>query len=412
MGRSKLLIVGMCDSIHLARWVSNLASLNWDIRVFSSSSNWLRHPDLNETIVYSTAKFRHKLQRKGSSGILIKSDALYNFLVGSNVLARAIKLCVKLLIPQQRMDIYKRLDTVIRSFNPDIIHSMETQEAGYLVLETKKRHFTDAKFPIWLHTNWGSDIYLFGRLARHAPKIRELLDECDYYSCESQRDAVLAREFGFMGGILPIFPNSGGLDLSLIKTLREECAPPSQRKIILLKGYQGWAGRAFCGMRALARARDMLEGYSIYIYSNDSYEMKIAAELLAIETKIPVILLQPRLPHVEMLKLHGRARISIGLSISDAISTSFLEAMVMGAFPIQSYTSTADEWITDGEGGILVPPEDPEVIETALRKALMDNDLVDRARSKNWPTVEERLDNKKIKDMIIRNYEAVMNGSA
>jgi hypothetical protein len=41
---------------------------------------------------------------------------------------------------------------------------------------------------------------------------------------------------------------------------------------------------------------------------------------------------------IEILKLHGRPRISISLSISDAISRSVLEAMVMGAFPIQRMT--------------------------------------------------------------------------
>jgi len=71
-----------------------------------------------------------------------------------------------------------------------------------------------------------------------------------------------------------------------------------------------------------------------------------------------------------MLHYYGRARIYIGLSISDAISTSLLEAMVMGAFPIQSCTACADEWIEDGKSGFIVPPEDPHVIAEAIRRAL------------------------------------------
>ncbi len=57
--------------------------------------------------------------------------------------------------------------------------------------------------------------------------------------------------------------------------------------------------------------------------------------------------------HHDILQKHGQARISIGLSIGDAISTSLLEAIVMGSFPIQSWTSCADEWIVDGKTGIL-----------------------------------------------------------
>ena len=410
MAKIKILIVGMCDSIHIARWISNLKMTDWDVRVFSSSNNPLFHPDLNSTIVYSTAKFRNRFQKKGSSGFGVMSDALFKFLTGSNVIARMIRLAIKLIFPSKRMSITRRLEKVIQSFNPDIIHSMETQEAGYLVLETK-RHLTDGNFPPWLHTNWGSDIYLFGKLSKHAPKIREVLTECDYYSCECKRDVVLAQKYGFSGGILPVLPNSGGFDLASLRILREACLPCSQRRSILVKGYQGWAGRAFCAIRALSRAKDVLNGYSVYIYSNNTDDMKIAAELLATEANIPVIVLEQKLPHLEMLKLHGRARISIGLSISDAISTSFLESLVMGSFPIQSWTSSADEWITDGEGGILVPPEDPEIVERALRRAISDDDLVDKAMNINWHIVENRLDNEKIRRLIIRNYKSILDKS-
>ena len=44
----------------------------------------------------------------------------------------------------------------------------------------------------------------------------------------------------------------------------------------------------------------------------------------------------------------------------------------MGALPIQSCTACADEWIVDGRSGLIVPPEDVDVIENALRRALTD----------------------------------------
>jgi len=55
----------------------------------------------------------------------------------------------------------------------------------------------------------------------------------------------------------------------------------------------------------------------------------IAAELLAKSSGLPIDII-PRVPHEQMLCLHGQARVSIGLSISDALSTSALEAMVKG----------------------------------------------------------------------------------
>ena len=137
--------------------------------------------------------------------------------------------------------------------------------------------------------------------------------------------------------------------------------------------------------------------------------MKLAAELLSCATDIPVDCVPP-VPHDEMLRLHGSARISIGLSIGDAISTSLLEAMAMGSFPIQSRTSCGDEWIKCGESGILVHPEDPAEIARAIRRAIEDDALVDRAAEINERTTIERLDGSVIRGQAIAAYERVRAG--
>ena len=55
---------------------------------------------------------------------------------------------------------------------------MEFQSAGYFVAEAKKRF--SGKFPKWIATNWGSDIYLFGQLKAHEKKIKEVIGENIY----------------------------------------------------------------------------------------------------------------------------------------------------------------------------------------------------------------------------------------
>lgn len=109
-----------------------------------------------------------------------------------------------------------------------------------------------------------------------------------------------------------------------------------------------------------------------------------------------------------MLSLHAQARISIGLSISDGISTSFLEALAMGSFPIQSCTACAAEWIEHGVSGMIVPPEDPDIIEMALRTALEDDALVDRASEINWRTALARLDGSLLKQKISLMYSQIL----
>jgi glycosyltransferase involved in cell wall biosynthesis len=213
---------------------------------------------------------------------------------------------------------------------------------------------------------------------------------------------------GLKGEVLPIVPNGGGFDLRRAAELKHP-GKTSARRLILLKGYHGWAGRALVGLRAIELSADVLQGYRIAIYMA-SPEVRIAAELLSKKTGIPIELV-PHCSHVEMMRLYGQARIYVGLSISDAISTSLLEALVMGAFPIQSCTSCADEWIVDGESGFIVPPEDPEPVSAAIRRVISDDHLVDQAAEINWKTAESRLDENILRPQVIAMYEKVVSES-
>jgi len=374
----KILVVAMVDSVHTARWLSQLSVVGCRLSVFPAYANKGFHPDIPGWV-----------KKIGSIGTFRRIDRL-------------------IVSVQKRInpDYYsKRLARAIRKIKPDVVHSLETQGAGYLVADARKR-FSDKKaFPKWWHSNWGSDIYLFGRLAEHRHRIREVLEHCDYYSCEVQRDVDLALNFGFKGTVLPVYPNSGGFKPELLERLRKETVTTSRRKVIMLKGYQGWSGRALVGIRSLERCADVLKGYTVVIYCNTvAADINIAAELLSQSTGIEVKRLPANTPNEEILSFHGQARISIGLSISDAISTSLLEAMAMGSFPIQSDTSCAKEWITDGISGLIVPPEDPEIIEQAIRRALSDDDLVDTAAGINEQKIRKDADYDKLKELTIQSY--------
>jgi len=391
----KLLIIAMAESIHTARWIDQIADMGWDIHLFPSIDYGRTHPNLRNITVY------HSYYSWGLNSENVKIKG--NYVVLFRVAKFLKKLQAKLIVDYQ----VRRLEKIIKVVKPDIIHSLETQHAGYIALRTKKK--MEDSFPSWLHTNWGSDLYLFGRLKEHKEIIEELLSQCNYYSCECQRDVKLALEHGLKGKVLPVFPNTGGFDLTKLVKFKEKSGNTSDRKTIMLKGYQGWAGRGLVGIRALSRVKDLLSGYKIVIYSNsESADIQIAAELLGQDADVEIEIIPQNTPHERIMALHGEARISIGLSISDAISTSFLEAIVMGSFPIQSWTACADEWISDRKSGILVPPEDPEIIEQALRLALIDDKLVDDAAEINWNVAKKKLDYKNLKKQTISMYKSII----
>lgn len=79
----------------------------------------------------------------------------------------------------------------------------------------------------------------------------------------------------------------------------------------------------------------------------------------------------------------------------------------MGAFPIQSDTVSTAEWITQGENGLLVPPEDAQAIASAIRRALVDDELVERAGEINAQITRARIDRTFIQPQVIAMYEKV-----
>lgn len=389
----RILFVGMPNSIHAARWISQIAGQGWEIYLFPTIGDRL-NPSFHDVNVFAPSiLFSVKNARDVRCIRWTGFFAFLDTIIGS-VLHRPFRMFSK-----------ASLFLIIHTLKPDLVHSLEIQHAGYLTLAVRNR-FKNG-FPKWIVTNWGSDIYLFGRFAEHETRIKLVLERCDYYSAECSRDVILARKMGFRGKVLPVFPNAGGFDLKRVQEFRSE-GPVSERRTIILKGYQNWAGRGLVGIRALALCADVLKGYRVAIYSGFSEDMTISAYLFTQDTGIPVDLI-PQSNHEDMLRLYGRSRIYIGLSISDAISTSLLEAMVMGAFPIQSNTSCADEWIKNGESGFIVPAEDPEVISRAIRQAVLNDALVDTASEINSRTAHERLDESIIRPQVMKMYEEILS---
>jgi len=295
----------------------------------------------------------------------------------------------------------RTLARVIRRLKPDLIHSMEFQHCGYNVLRARELH--GRGFPPWLATNWGSDIYHYRHDPAHRAQIKRLLSHLDFYSCECERDIGLARDLGMTAKALPVMPNSGGFDLEACARIRAQVSP-ARRRSIMVKGYQHFAGRALTALAALERCADIVKDFEVVIFSPSTAAMQ-RADALRATTPIKNITVVPYAPHDEMLRMHARARVYLGVSVSDAISTSALEAMAMGAFPIQTDTSCCDEWFEPGRGGYLIPADDVDLIAQRVRSALTDDHLVDQAALLNWEVIASRLDQREMGRRIAAFYD-------
>jgi len=299
-----------------------------------------------------------------------------------------------------------RLARLVDELRPDIVHSLEMQLGGYLTWQARQRCLSP--FPTWIYSSWGSDIFYFGRMAEHQQRIRDVLSHCDYLITDCHRDVKLARDFGFNGELLGIYPAGGGFELAKMRAFRQP-GSIATRRTIAVKGYNGgrFEARGLVAIEALRLCAQQLQGYEVVVYSA-APDVAAAVENLKYTCGVQARVL-PQSSHSDIVQLMGHSLIAIGLGMSDGSPNTLLEAMIMGAFPIQSDTISTREWIESGSNGILVPPEDPQAVAEAVRRVLTHPSLVEPAAEINNRIADERLDRERIRCEVVSLYERMGN---
>jgi hypothetical protein len=391
----RILFVALSDSITTARWIDQLHGTGWECHLFAAEKRQDHHPGLHDLTLHGAGLWRP--QGLGSS---VRVAGLWPFrrgAYGAQVALRRFGL--------RGRDRARDLAAVIRRVKPDVVHTLEMQRAGYLMLNACR--YLGTHRPPWIYSVWGSDIFHFRHDPQHVDTIRRVLATCDYLMADCRRDTRLAAELGFGGETLGVFPGGGGLSLSDISALRRP-GPASARKSIAIKGYHNekWGGRALVALQAVHRCADALRDYEVVVYAATPEVRTVVAHVRAVsglDIRCP-----GRIPREDLLALMGRSRIALAVGTTDGTPNSLLEAMALGAFPVQSDTVSTGEWIEEGVNGCLVSPEDPAAIERAMRKALADDALVDGASERNGEIIGERADRPSVRCAVVAAYERAL----
>jgi len=362
----KILIVAMADSVHTARWLEQFERSQHKFVLFPSSPHRRIHP-----------KISYLLSESSEMNIRIPAGLKQTGLV--------LAIIDKFFANRVRGALLRRQITKI---NPDILHAVETQGAGYISLTAIKKLKIK---PYFMLTLWGSDLYWFRQFKRHEIVLRKLLLTVDCLSMECGRDTAIASELGFEGEIIRPFPVTGGYEIG-----KDLCAgkriKTSSRKRILIKGHTRFVGRALTALAAIEKLADSLREYEIIVYSADPKACRVVKKLALKHSLSIRALRRGELSHEGLLRLFETSRVYIGVSLSDGISVSLQEAMVSGAYPIQTDTSCVDEWIVNGQSGSIVSPHDLNGITVAIKSSLENDLLVDTAAEINFETAKTRLD--------------------
>ena len=154
---------------------------------------------------------------------------------------------------------------------------------------------------------------------------------------------------------------------------------------------------------------DVLKDYTVVVYFSNP-DVAVAAELMSQRSGIKTEMFAAG-SYEDSLRLHARARVSIGVSISDGLPLSTVEAALMGSFPVQTDTSCVGERLRDGVGTRLVTPDDIGGIAAAIRRAVTDDDLVDRAAEINFEHIAETMSQEAVGPRVIAMYEKIYAAS-
>ena len=156
----------------------------------------------------------------------------------------------------------------------------------------------------------------------------------------------------------------------------------------------------------------LIKNYEIIVYSSDNeiieyvqnseYYMHISIKLFARNIHVP---------NSDILEIMGKSVLHIANNVSDGMPNSLLEAMGMGAFPIQSNPgNVTEEVITHGKNGFLIFDSfDIEVISKLILNALQNEILRQTAQEYNTRFILDNYDRNQLKNKIVAVYNSVKN---
>ncbi|MEN9967390.1 MAG: hypothetical protein RL036_623 [Actinomycetota bacterium] len=373
--KKRVVLVCMVNSIHVARWIEQFPPEEVEFILFPSTPTYASHPKIIEMQSRNGNISVYPFQ--GRLGLYLWTlDQFFGNQVRAWFLSRLLK-----------------------KSTPDFVHALEFQHGAYLAELALRQYKVPTTF---IATCYGSDIFWFQKFPKHLAKIRRVLSRADFYSAECDRDVALATKYGFSGTVLPTIPNAGGIPEEY---LLSEITKPADRNLILIKGYDSWVGRGSLAIQGLAKSGLDLEAFEIVVYSCERKTLRAIRKLpKSVRSKVTVHK-KGALPHKAMMEYFARALVYVGVSESDGISTSMVEAMSMGCYPIQTSTACTAEWFNGPNEGQEVHDINVESIASAIRtgvKAAQSQSV--EAWAERRLQVLERMDNDTIAQVARRFY--------
>jgi glycosyltransferase involved in cell wall biosynthesis len=366
-------------SIHAIRWIENLKDSTHELYWFDILS-------------------KGAIDIAGIHQLTNWNKRKISYIKGEYFLSKKTPFIYKAIQPFLEVTIAEAFEQIIAKVKPDVVHSFEMQSCSYPLLPVMKK-YPQIK---WVYSCWGSDLFYYKQIKRERQQIKKVLNRVNYLHTDCARDFELAKQLGFKGTPVGVIPGGGGFKLNEFEPFKK---PLNERKIILVKGYEHTFGRGLNVVKALQLLVTKLQDVEIVVFGAHENVINYIQE-----NNLPFkYYSRQELLNIDILKLMGASFIYIGNSISDGMPNTLLEAIIMGAFPIQSNPGGAtEEIITHNKNGFIISnPNDVFEIKLLIERAINNKELIKSAYFENKQIAKIQLNYDVNRNKIINLYKHV-----
>lgn len=336
-GATRLLLLGDCRQVHLARWASFFKNAGYTVLTAS---------------LETSDRFDGAIERLSAPSFL-PAFLRYPLCVGT-------------------------VRSIIARFRPHIINAHFLPNYGMIAAMI---HRTP-----WILSTWGSDIMLLPEKSPfHRWRTRYVLRRATFVTSDAEIMSSKLIALGCDPARILTVPY--GVDLERFRPAEGPHAGAGPRLLSTRKLEPVYNIETI--IDAFAHIRSACPAATLLVVGSGSMKQSLLTRARrspagdAIEFRDEVR--HEAIP--ELLRTHD---VYLSMSRSDTTSVSLLEAMACGIFPVISDIPANREWIRDGEGGFLVPADDPHALAAAVKRAWADRNARERARSHNAAAVKER----------------------
>lgn len=296
-------------------------------------------------------------------------------------------------------DLEQTFEKVLLDVKPDVVHSFALYISCSPILQVMNK-YSQIK---WIYSSWGSDLFYYQNDATYLVDIKNVLVRINYMFSDCKRDFELAKKYGFQGVFLGVIPGGGGFKFDELKSY---ILPIEKRKIILVKGYENRSGRSINVAKALQEIyKDLKDFEIVFFLTSPNLFDYLEDNKSEIDFNYRIL---DNIDHLKMMKTMGESLLYIGNSNSDGIPNTLLEAMGMGAFPIQSNPGGASsEIIKNGYNGLLINDcESISDIKTQISHFLKNKINLNKSLLESIIKIHKEFDNNTIKSKTITAYKS------